>query len=506
MYKVMVIDDEEIVRMGIRDLIDWEKEGFYICGEGRDGRDGLEKLLRMEPDVVLVDIKMPGLSGLELIREAREQNFKGDFVILTGFSEFEFAKTAISLGVKEYLLKPIDEDELVNIMHKLYEEISRREGEAVKLSSHAEIARAELLRKILLHLIPREELLIQMKEHGIDTADGILCASIIYDKELLPGNENHVFLEKVETFLGNSDVYMEKVLMENCVVVIQKNLDYRSWAEMLTARNDRVKKRFGRGLTIAVGHNTSCWYDLAHSYEFAKFLMEHEFLFGNREILTIDLIEEQVNLAENPSIEYVCMLIEVGDMEGICKCVDNFRKYCVKCMMKEMDIRIQVMYNLMQIRNWAEKKYEGAREWELSVLMEQLNSVDKLDELMEVYCKGLQDLCIKVGCAGSETVIKRMYYYMERNYGTDLKLESFADMFHYNSSYLGKIFRKEMGDSFNNILDTIRITNAKRLLTETDLKVYQISQRVGYSNIDYFYLKFKKYVGISPREYKKQEE
>lgn len=85
-------------------------------------------------------------------------------------------------------------------------------------------------------------------------------------------------------------------------------------------------------------------------------------------------------------------------------------------------------------------------------------------------------------------------------------MESFAKMFNYNSNYLGKIFRKEMGDSFNNILDTIRIANAKRLLLETDMKVYQISEQVGYSNIDYFYLKFKKYVGISPKEYKKEME
>ena len=97
-----------------------------------------------------------------------------------------------------------------------------------------------------------------------------------------------------------------------------------------------------------------------------------------------------------------------------------------------------------------------------------------------------------------------MYYYMERNYEKDLKLETFARMFNYNSNYLGKVFRKEIGDSFNNILDSIRISNAKQLLAETDLKVYQISERVGYSNIDYFYLKFKKYVGMSPKEYKRQ--
>lgn len=503
MYKVMIIDDEEIVRMGIRDLIDWEEEGFYICAEGKDGRDGLEKLLRCQPDVVLVDIKMPGLSGLELIRTAREQNFEGDFVILTGFSEFEFAKTAITLGVKEYLLKPIDEDELLDIMRKLFQEILHREGELAYHSSNVEIARAELLRKILLHLVTRETLETQLTEYGIDCSDDILCAAVISDKELLPGNENHFFVEKVEALLGSRDLYMEKVLMENCVAVIQKGMDYRSWAKLLSGRNERVEKKFGRSLSIAVGHNASNWYDLAHSYEFAKFLMEHEFLFGDQKILTMDLIEEQTNLAENPSVDYLCMLIEVGDMEGIRKCVEHFRKYCLKRMMKELDIRIQVMYNLMKIRNWAERKYENIREWELADLMEELNGVEKLDRLMEVYCHGLEELCIKVGCAGTETVIKRMYYYMERNYGKDLKLESFAEMFHYNSSYLGKIFRKEMGDSFNNILDTIRISNAKRLLTQTDLKVYQISQQIGYANIDYFYLKFKKYVGISPREYKK---
>lgn len=129
MHKVMVIDDEEVVRMGIRDLIDWEQEGFYICAEGRDGRDGLEKLMEIQPDVVLVDIKMPGLSGIELIQEARNRGFEGYFVILTGYSEFEFAQSAIRLGVKEYLLKPIDEDELLEIMRNLLREIQKKEGE-----------------------------------------------------------------------------------------------------------------------------------------------------------------------------------------------------------------------------------------------------------------------------------------------------------------------------------------------------------------------------------------
>ena len=98
MYRVLIVDDESIVRMGIRDLIEWEEEGFTVCGEGKDGRDGLAKVLELQPDLVLVDIKMPGLSGIDLIREAREQGYQGHFIILTGYSEFEFAKSRMVSG------------------------------------------------------------------------------------------------------------------------------------------------------------------------------------------------------------------------------------------------------------------------------------------------------------------------------------------------------------------------------------------------------------------------
>lgn len=505
MYKVIVIDDEEIVRMGIRNLLDWEQEGFVICAEGKDGRDGLKKVLEYRPEVVLVDIKMPGLSGLELIRAARKEGFEGHFIILTGFAEFEFAKTAISLEVKEYLLKPIDEDELLDILRHVKSELQKKEGENAFHENNEEIAREELLRKILLKLETREELERQLKQYRMVYENPIFCAAILEDKEFKPGCENQRFLRKVKEFLQNqSGLCWEKVLMENGMVLIQKGLDYRSFAERLGRRNERVKEQFGEGFSIAVGHNVSSWYDLSHSYEFADFLQKHKFLFGGCRVLTVDSIQDWEHLGENPSVDYLCMLIEVGDLAGISKSVERFQQHCLKNMTGELDIKIQVMYNLMEIRAWAEKNYEYQYESDSLELMEQINRTEKLDELLDLYVQMLTNICMKVGVSGADTVIKRMYYYMEKNYYKDLKLENFGRMFNYNSNYLGKIFRREMGDSFNNILDTIRITNAKRLLEETDLKVYQISERVGYSNIDYFHLKFKKYVGISPKEYKKQ--
>lgn len=503
MYKVMIIDDEETVRIGIRNLLDWEGEEYTICAEGSDGRDGLQKLLEHNPNLVLVDIKMPGLSGIELIKAAREQNYTGYFIILTGFSEFEFAKSAISLGVKEYLLKPIDEEELLKIIRNIREEIEQTEGVQIYHTNNEEIAREKLLRKILLRLEQKEELQKQLKVYKMDFSKQNLCAAIIWDKEIASSHENSQFMNKVKVLLGNKDLYTEKVIMDDCMVIINRDMDYKTWAKALSKQNERVLGKYERGLLISVGHNVNNWYDLSYSYEFAKFLMEHEFLFSSSNILTLDHIEEPKHMTDNPSLEHVLMLIEVGDIEGIRECVNEFRQYCIKGMKNELDIKVQVMYNLMQVKSWAEKKNHSGKVLEVAALMEELNQVEELNGLLELYSRILQDLCMQIGCDGSETVIKRMYYYMEKNYGKELKLETFSKMFGYNSNYLGKMFRKEMGDSFNNILDTIRITNAKRLLEETNFKVYEISERVGYSNIDYFYLKFKKYVGISPTEYKK---
>lgn len=161
------------------------------------------------------------------------------------------------------------------------------------------------------------------------------------------------------------------------------------------------------------------------------------------------------------------------------------------------------------VQDWRELfcSYESA-----SYLMEQEFIFDHEDILtIDLICnlEGIHEAVtvewmeMLIGVGGGGNIIRRVYYYMEKNYHKDLKLENISKNFNYNSAYLGKLFRKEMGETFNNSLDRIRITNARKLLEETDLKVYQISEQVGYSSIDYFYMKFKKYVGISPKEYRK---
>lgn len=150
-FTAMIIDDEQIVREGIEELIDWEEAGYRLGSSGRDGREGLANILRENPDLVLVDIKMPGLNGLEVIKEAKSQGFSGHFIILTGFSEFEYAKAAISMGVEGYLLKPIDEDELLEYVEKIRKKLEEKAILNQYHSQNEDKARQELLRRIVLN-------------------------------------------------------------------------------------------------------------------------------------------------------------------------------------------------------------------------------------------------------------------------------------------------------------------------------------------------------------------
>lgn len=174
-------------------------------------------------------------------------------------------------------------------------------------------------------------------------------------------------------------------------------------------------------------------------------------------------------------------------------------------MLKSQEIKILLIQELLRLQMKLGKKYnsEALSDEKLQPLIRRLMEAENMTRLLECFEGVLTSLSQEIGTGGAGNIIRRVYYYMEKNYDKDLKLETIARNFNYNSAYLGKLFRKETGESFNNSLDIIRINNARRLLQETNLKVYQISERVGYGSIDYFYIKFKKYVGISPKEYRK---
>ncbi|MCI8269758.1 MAG: response regulator [Lachnospiraceae bacterium] len=501
----MIIDDEKIVREGICDLIDWNAEGYRLLPNGKDGREGLAMILQYKPDLVLIDIKMPGYSGLEVIQKAKEQGFAGHFIILTGYSEFEYAKTAISMGVEGYLLKPIDEDELLRYVRQIHKKL---ESEAYLKSYHGQNedkARQELLRRVVLNEDSPENLKREIELYQLPVEGNCFCVAVCQDSDANEDKEDRKFQEKLNNLTAGDAACIGSFAMIGIAVLVGKGVTYKQWKSRMEKRNKRLAGYYGSGFRIAIGNNVHHWRELICSYESARYLLDQSFIFGEEDVLTIDLICNLEERREAVSVEYLEMLIEVGEEEGIRRAMGMFRDYCAWHMLKSAEIKMLLIQELMQLQMRLGKKYtsDALSDEKMQPLIRRLMEAEDMKVLLEYFEGIMTDLSREIGTGGAGNIIRRVYYYMEKNYDKDLKLETIAKNFNYNSAYLGKLFRKEMGESFNNSLDIIRIANARRLLQETNLKVYQISERVGYGSIDYFYIKFKKYVGISPKEYRK---
>jgi two-component system response regulator YesN len=506
MYQLMIIDDEPVVRAGIMQLIPWESFHFELCAEGIDGKDGLRKVLEYSPDLVLVDVKMPGMSGIELIKQARKEGFEGKFIILTGYADFEYAKSAVNLGVRAYLLKPIDENELIESVQEVLEELEVKKNLDDYYSLSELKARQEVLYRLLLHSSDKESLRRDIMLYGMDFNYRSFCTAILNTKASYLEMDTKRRKDREEMILRGL-ANTEQIIVDDKLVIICKGSTYQEILPVLMKNNERVKRHFGESYFIAIGHNVANWGDITFSYECAKLLMEYEFLYKANGAVSIEILNQIGLKASGNFSDLLCGLIEIGNTEEIHHTIHDLKNSYKKELMKESDIKILVIHNMVLLNSILVRRYDMNKDKfpNFEQFIEEIKHVESLENLMEI----MEDYCIKLtGCIGvssTDAVIKRMTAYMERNYDKDLKLEGIARLFNYNSAYLGKIFKKEMGESFNNVLDKIRIENAKRLLLESDMKVYQVSEQVGYSNIDYFYSKFKKYVGISPKEFKNQE-
>lgn len=409
------------------------------------------------------------------------------------------------MGVEGYLLKPIDEDELLEYLGKIKNKLEENHSLARYHSQNEDKARQELLRRVVLGEGDPLELEKDVALYGLTLDGDIFCVALCREEDGETARRSGSLFEKVRVLTEGDPFCIGKFPIEDQVILVGRSIEYGRWKERLEKRNRRVESYFGSGLKIAVGNNVKRWQEIFCSYESARYLMDQAFIFDQEDILTIDLICGLKENREAVTIDWMEMLIEVGELAGIRKAMEMLRDFCAWNLLKESEIKLMLVQDMVQLQTRLAQKYASSSlsKEALGQVLKRLTGAADMKSLLETYEQALMGMSQAIGTAGGGNIIRRVYYYMEKNYDKDLKLETIARNFNYNSAYLGKLFRKEMGENFNNALDMIRINNARRLLEETDFKVYQISEMVGYGSIDYFYMKFKRYVGISPKEYRK---
>ncbi len=503
--QVLIIDDEPNVRTGLKVLIPWEEYGFKVMDEGIDGVDGLNKILSLQPELVLIDIRMPGLNGLEVIEKARAQGYKGKFIITTGYSDFEYAKKAISLGVSTYILKPIDEEELIEAVKSIHEQINEETDRKTRLEISNDYIQKGLMTNLILGKTLTE---CERKQYDLIEQEKVKYCIAIVDASNQDKKDETIIIDTLRQALLNIKANGHVLaLHEQIVLVLDNHINMKKWLERVQRQ---IEQNQGYGLKIALSSPKESLESIHQGYLQAKRLLEEAFLFPELKLLAEPIMQEEREVdSEYGDAKWLgkqlFALIQVGDdlrlEEELCKLKMLFRVQHTN-RQKIASICSNTFLNIIQ---FVVDTYSEVKECVPSgeTVIEQIYQCKDIDNVICYIKQELLKILESLKAHTPESTMDKIIYYIDNNYSSELKLEHLATLFNYNSAYLGKSFKNHTGKSFNVYLDQVRINRAKELLLQGDLKVYEIAQVVGYKHMDYFHSKFKKYVGLSPLEYKK---
>ena len=511
--KLLIADDESIVLEGLQCIIDWEALGFSILSLAKNGEETLDKILNLQPDLVLLDIRMPKLSGIEIVQIAREKGFLGHFIILSGYSDFAYAQKAIKYGVDFYLTKPIDEEELENAVRMVHNFIENEKKTNIAFNQYRENARDTIIKNILTGQL-KDFSSLNLKDFYLSTD---LYQVIIYERynKQDPFQAAWDFAELLRVSNENHDTFDHIVIDKHNFILLKGELATERFERLLS--HYRINPQKGsplESLFLAYGRKVYRPEDIFLSYGDACHLLNRRFFCEPNQYvigyqMLPDISEYKDFITENLASTYATSFsnyIQAQNRHCIAELMEELQHKLFYSMNDVPSIKHFLIDIYLQIKHKISHTY-----FNLNIPFSTNSSIIDLIErkyylyeIVQILMEQFEICMNSLGAPSSEGIMNNILHYIDHNYTANLKLETIAPLFGYNSAYLGKIFTKQVGESFNSYLDRVRIEHSKELLQEDQLKVYEISERVGYKNVDYFHKKFKKYVGESPAEYRKQ--
>lgn len=505
---VLIVDDEKIVREGLRHVIDWQALGFYICAEASTGTEALEKIRLYEPGLVLLDIRMPGMYGTELMERARADGYNGHFIILSGYSDFKYAQSALHLGASFYLTKPIDEDELSESVCHVRDEILASSHRETSLNQYRKKARVTILHDLLTGAEHNPSL--NYGELGLFAP---IYRVVIYES-YLPYTTSYSFADLLR--VTNQDnrsfdhisINGQEVILLKGSFALERFNSCLHYYELGTQKSSPLDTIF-----LTYGPTVSSIFQIHESYRVCTSLMRRRFFCDeNQHVLSCDMLpqadEPASVLSGELGLSYSRDLVNyimTCNRRRISETLTDLKNRLYTCGDDIPAIKYFLADIFLQIKQGITHSYPGADIPFLhnSAILEEIEKKYYLYEILLYFTEQFDMIIRAIGATSRESVFDDILYYIDHTYEKPLRLETIAPLFGYNSSYLGKLFSQKMGVNFNTYLDRLRIRHATELLDSTDLKVYEISSRVGYKNVDYFHQKFKKIMNMSPAEYRK---
>lgn len=529
-YKVMLVDDEDEVRQAIERRVNWEEIGFKVVASAENGEEALEKAEKYQPDVVMSDIHMPFMDGLTFCRKLKEQLPGTRIIIFSGYDEFEYAKEAIRLEAEEYILKPIDAEELkkifLRIKDRLDEEYNRRRNIETLEKYYQEslpILKEQLLIGILEGRINESSIGKYLSEYGINLESAFYCVGIIEpgtiaDDMNITRQMLAVSLKQIvnEQFEKSMDFISINYLGHVIVVGKLKNTDeYNEFA----ATNDHIcklaSKILGVPVSAGIGKVVGKIIDLALSYSEANDALSYRILLDENQAIQIKDVEPGfTSYAEfgDADINELLKAIKIGSKEELVSTIDMIVKKLKKSTVSIHHIQlyfVEIYVALMRLARSYELSDEQLGELDRDVYSEtrKINSLDELNEWLTNICMQLRGFIRKERQDSTKLLVEKAKEYITENYAdSELSLDAVCGFLGVSPTYFSSLFKKDTGVSFVTYITNIRMEQAVHLLESTAEKSYIIAGMVGYEDPNYFSYVFKKAYGISPSKYRNKQD
>ncbi|WP_317854808.1 response regulator [Chakrabartyella piscis] len=526
-YKILLVDDEEEVRTTIMKKIDWQRVGFRVIGDAENGRDALEKIETLEPDVVMTDIRMPYMDGLALAEEIRKIRPSTKIIFFSGYDDFEYAKQAISLRITEYILKPVNAEEMMEILERvrgiLDEEIEHLRGETVlqeRFSKNLSILRENFLGNLVKGNVQQSKMETYIQEYRLPILEREGWVVIKLDTGVIgqntsPWKEDGMLNVSVRKLLEDKLVeWGEFAIFQRpsglcAIIAVEKESAVQSILSLLNDMARESRRILQHPIAIGMGKRVTKLEDLESSYNGAREAVSYENMAGD--VIYIQDVEpsrgELLRFDEKleTSLNHV---LQFGDEETIVTCVENIAQKLggveVECSgMQTFVIGIlNVILRVVQKYELEEHLIFGKYQDYNGILSQVKTKEDLLDWLKPV-CFSLSG-CLNTERMGTtRELIRKAQRYIGENYtNSELSLEMLCGHLHMSTPYFSTIFKREVGESYSSYLTGIRLERAVELLQQTDDKTYVIAAKVGYDEANYFSYVFKKRYGVSPNKFR----
>lgn len=535
MFKVLIIDDEPTIRKGLINIINWKKFQCEICGEAGDGIEGLEIIEEYKPDLIFADINMPEVGGLEMIKSAKAIIPYSKFIILSGYREFEYMQEAIKLGAFDYILKPSSIEDICEVVKRAVIELKYQRDnqlETKKLKKCFEesipLLKEKLLHDIIFQInINEEEIEEGFELYGIHIQEFIMMMiEIDGDSKKREPYQRQLYqfgiINTVEEMFAE-EFKVEKVVLNSKQIafIISPTDSSELLVDTVYKKGSNIQQIiescFDFTVTIAIstkGEGSSTLHDKMGE---CKSALAYRFYMGNSSIILYrDLngfYKGQDNLPFEGYDKSLCEAIKTGNEENVKNILAQINEKLIGVNLDPERIKTfywNLIYEINMIRisikNLEVQEREVSRDISsLYKLIENATQIKELQELLEEVALSVVGRINRYNKKNINQILQNAMNYICENYTISITLNDLAEHTYVSTYYLSRMFKKELGKNFVEYLNEVRIEKAKELLKSNRHKTYEVAELVGIQDPHYFSKIFKKYVNMTPTEYKENQ-